>query len=352
MADGIRRSGANAELDVRSVPMSDGGPGFINALRASLGADGCRVIDVPTTGPHGEPVTAQVLLDGHAMAYIESAQAAGLQATARRDPLWATSYGVGILMRAAVEAGARTITVGLGGSATNDGGAGLLAALGVVAYDAADVALQLGAVPLLGVHHLSGTAALRTARVVAATDVDNPLTGPDGASAVFGPQKGASDDDVRLLDLALSRWAEVLERDRPMQAGGAQRPGAGAAGGMGAALFGLRATRRSGFEVVAEAVGLGDLISSADLVVTGEGAFDGQSLRGKVTGSVAALAQHAGVPCVVIAGRSSIDPGEAAQYGVAGVYELVESAGEQRAMAEAATVLADVAQRMSRQWVG
>ena len=354
IADGVRRA-AEAEgvpVEVLAVPMSDGGPGFIDALRSGPSADDCRLIEVATTGPYGEQVTGQVLITRDGVAYVESAQAAGLQATSRRDPLWATSYGVGTLMHAAVEAGARVVTVGLGGSATNDGGAGLLAALGVVAYDEAGVALQLGAVPLLGVHHLSGTPALRTASVVAATDVDNPLTGPDGASAVFGPQKGASAEDVRLLDLALSRWAAVLQRDRPVPSGLAERPGAGAAGGMGAALFGLRALRRSGFEVVSEAVGLQRLLRSADLVISGEGSFDAQSIRGKVTASVAALAQQAGVPCVVIAGRASLDPRQAAAHGVHEVHSLTDAAGAQRAMAEAAVVLRDVAQRMFGRWVG
>lgn len=349
---GLLAGSAGREVDVEEVPMSDGGPGFVAALRSGLSPEDCRVLEVPTTGPHGEPVTGHVLLTGGGAAYVESAQAAGLQATERRDPLWATSYGVGALMLAAVEAGARTITVGLGGSATNDGGAGLLAALGVVAYDESGSPLQLGAVPLLGVHHLAGTPALRAAAVVAATDVDNPLAGPAGASAVFGPQKGASAEDVRLLDLALRRWGAVLQRDRPVPAGLAERPGAGAAGGMGAALYGLRARRRSGFEVVAEAVGLADRIAAADLVVTGEGAFDAQSLHGKVTAGVAGLAQRTGVPCVVLAGRVEVPAAQAATYGVSAAYDLVSAAGTERAMQDAAAVLSDVAQRMAEDWVG
>lgn len=350
IAEGVRDARRDPPPEVALVPMSDGGPGFISALRTGL--RGSRVINVPTTGPHGERVIGQVLLDTHGMAYVESAQAAGLQVTERRDPLWATSYGVGTLMLAAAEAGATTITVGLGGSATSDGGAGMLAALGIVAYDDADQPLQLGALPLLQVHHLSGTAGLRTARVIAATDVDNPLCGPDGAAAVFGPQKGATEHDVRLLDLALSRWGAVLDRDRPVQAPVAARPGAGAAGGMGAALFGLRAARMSGFEVVADAVGLAALVDSADLVVTGEGSFDEQSIRGKVTGSIAAAAKRAGKPCVVLTGRVGIEAERAAAYGVSAVHDLVGAVGEQRAMSHAAAALRDVAKRMFTQWVG
>ncbi|WP_153506189.1 glycerate kinase family protein [Cumulibacter manganitolerans] len=341
--------GLGLGADSVRLPMSDGGPGFIDVLRGSIAS--ARAIDVPTTGPHGEAVTGTVLLDGAGRGFVESAQAAGLQATERRDPLWASSYGVGTLMLAAVEAGARTVVVGLGGSATNDGGAGLLAALGVVAYDAAGVAVPVGALPLLGVDHLAGTAAMRTARVVAATDVDNPLCGPDGASAVFGPQKGASPDDVRLLDAALAHWGAVLERDRPVSAPIVTAPGAGAAGGMGAALLSLRAVRRSGFEVVSEAVGLGDAVADASLVITGEGSFDEQSVRGKVVSGVARLAQEQGVPCVVVAGRVSLGRRQAAAYGIDRSYSLVEHAGEQRAMHEAADVLREVSEQIARDWL-
>ncbi|WP_134324427.1 glycerate kinase [Cumulibacter soli] len=341
----------STKVEVIALPMSDGGPGFIESLRAGLAETSARTIDVVTTGPHGEQVRGQVLIASGGAAYVESAQAAGLEATERREPLWASSYGVGALLLAAVEAGAHTITVGLGGSATNDGGAGLLAAIGVVAFDEDGVALQPGALPLLGVDHLSGTPALRTASIVAATDVDNPLTGPEGASAVFGPQKGASPQDVRVLDAALSRWGEVLQRDRPAPAGLANLPGAGAAGGMGAALYALRARRRSGFEVVAEALGLADAVASADLVITGEGSFDEQSVRGKVTGSVADLARSAGRPCVVLAGRSSLGRRQASAYGVDETYALVDAVGEQRAMEAADVVLQDVAYRTARHWV-
>lgn len=333
-----------------AVPMSDGGPGFVAALARGLGSS-ARVIAAATTGPHGEPVDGQVLLDGHGQAFVESAQAAGLTATTRRDPAWATSFGVGTLMRAAAEAGARTITVGLGGSATNDGGAGLLAALGLLAEDEAGGVLPHGALPLLTVARISGTPALRTSAVVAATDVDNPLCGPDGASAVFGPQKGASVDDVPVLDEALRRWAVVLQRDMPVSVDLLNATGSGAAGGMGAALLALRATRRSGFEIVAEAVGLDGLVASADLVVTGEGSFDEQSLRGKVTAGVAAMAQRYGVPCVVLAGRSTLGSDESAALGVREVHTLVEAVGQQRAMDDAYAVLRGVAQRIARGWV-
>lgn len=343
IADGLADHAAAVQR-----PMSDGGPGFIDALRD--GVEGARLIEVPTVGPFGEQVTGQVLLDRDGRGYVESAQAAGLQVTERRDPLWASSYGVGTLMLAAVEAGARAVIVGLGGSATSDGGAGLLAALGIVGYDAAGVALAPGAAPLLGVDRVEGTAALRASRVIAATDVDNPLCGPDGAAAMFGPQKGASPDDVRVLDTALRRWGEVLDRDRPVRESVLQAAGAGAAGGMGAALFALRARRRSGLEIVADAVGLADSIVGASLVVTGEGSFDEQSVRGKVTSGVARLAQDAGVPCVVVAGRVGLGRRQVAAYGIDATYSLTDHAGEQRAMSEPAEVLREVSERIAREW--
>lgn len=343
IADGFTGSTETVRL-----PMSDGGPGFIDALRHSV--EHARVVEVATVGPFGEPVVGEVLLDPHGRGYVESAQATGLHLTERRDPLWASSYGVGTLMLAAVEAGARAVIVGLGGTATNDGGAGLLAALGIVGYDDAGVALAPGAVPLLAIDRVEGTAALRAARVIAATDVDNPLCGPHGASAVFGPQKGASPDDVRTLDAALRRWGEVLDRDRPVRESVLQAAGAGAAGGMGAALFALRGRRRSGFEIVADAVDLADAIDGASLVITGEGSFDEQSVRGKVASGVARLAQEAGVPCVVVAGQVSLGRRQAAAYGIDATYSLVEHAGQERAISEAADVLREVSERIAREW--
>ena len=264
----------------------------------------------------------------------------------------ASSYGVGLLMRGAVESGARTLYVGLGGSATNDGGAGLLAAVGVVAYDAAGVAVGPGPLALLAADRVEGFAALRTASVVAATDVDSPLLGPDGATAVFGPQKGVTPDQVPVFEQALARFAELLERDRAVTPRGlGALPGGGAAGGMGAALFALRGVRESGFDVVAGALGLSDQIAGADLVVTGEGRFDEQSVRGKVPAGVAALAAQHAVPCIVLAGDVTLGRRQLAAYSIDEAHSMVEYAGRQRAMAEAGDVLAELAESAARAWL-
>jgi glycerate kinase len=263
-------------------------------------ATGGRLIDLPTADPLGRRVTGQLLLHhGTATtAYLESAQACGLQllAPAERDPKRTTSYGLGVLVAAALETGAREIIIGLGGSATNDGGAGMLAALGAAPLDEAGYALPYGGAALVACASLGGVPRLRDVRLVAATDVDSPLCGPTGASAVFGPQKGASTGDVALLDAALGRFAGVLSGLDTCPPGLATLPGGGAAGGLGAAILACGGTRASGFGVVRQATGLDSIMDGCDLVITGEGSFDDQSLRGKVVAGVRRGAQR-GIPC-------------------------------------------------------
>lgn len=332
------------------LPLSDGGPGFVDVLATVLDA---RTVPVPTTDPLGRPALGAVLLAGDT-AYVESAQATGLHllTPAERDPLLATSYGLGPLLAAAVEAGAATVVVGLGGSATNDAGAGMLAALGVVPLDAAGAVLPYGGLALAALDRLTGAPQLRGARLVAATDVDNPLCGPHGATAVFGPQKGLRPADRDRLDAALGRWAEVAARDLPTAPPGlADRPGAGAAGGLGAALLALGGVRESGVALVAAAVGLAGALAGADLVLTGEGSFDFQSLRGKVAGGVAAAAVEEAVPCLVLAGQVSVGRQQAAAAGVEAAYSVAEQAGSvQAALAQPADRLADLAAGVARQW--
>ncbi len=222
---GWRRVAPADELVPR--PMSDGGPGFVDVLAATLDGD---LLPVPTSDPLGRPVVGAVLRHG-TTCYVESAQACGLHLLGHqeRDPMVTTSYGVGVLISAAIDSGARTVVVGLGGSGTNDGGAGMLAALGVTALDGAGRAVPHGGAALAAVHRLDGVPQLRGAALVVATDVDNPLTGPTGATAVVGRQKGATPEQVEVLDAALARWAEVVERDLPgAPAGLAALPGAGA----------------------------------------------------------------------------------------------------------------------------
>jgi len=347
LAAGWRRGAPADELDL--APLSDGGPGFLEVLSAALPDAATRTLEVED--PLARPVTASVLLDG-STAYLESAQACGLHLLAahERDPRVTTTFGVGQLLRAALDAGARRVVVGLGGSATNDGGAGLLAALGVRRTDAAGEQLAPGGAALRELDRLSGVPEPRLADVelVAATDVDSPLLGLRGASATFGPQKGASREDVALLDGALARWADVLEAHlgTPVR----DLPGAGAAGGLGAALFALGARREPGIALVQSAVGLAARVARADLVVTGEGAFDVSSLTGKVVSGVAALAAEHAVPCVVLAGQVQLGRREAAAAGVEQAWSLVEAVGAERALGEPASALAELAARVAAQW--
>jgi len=290
-------------------------------------------------------VPATVLLhDGSA--YVESAQAIGLHllADAARDPRRTTSYGAGQLIAAAVASGARRVVVGLGGSGTNDGGAGCWAALGATA----DLDLSAGGAALRGL--ISVRVPAVDAELLAATDVDNPLLGPNGASAVFGPQKGADRAAVLDLDDALRRWADVVEGATDRR-GLRDVAGAGAAGGLGFGLLGLGASRAPGFGLVADVIGLGGLIASADLVIAGEGAFDATSLRGKAVAGVAGLAQAGGVPCIVLAGRVEVGRRDAAAAGVEEAYAVSDVAGSARAALEAgAAGLAATAARAAGAW--
>jgi glycerate kinase len=329
-------------------PLADGGPGFVEVLAAAL--DGRRVA-VDTVDPLGRPARGEILLAG-GVAYVESAQACGLHLLTpeERDPRTTTSYGLGLLIAAAVESGAAEIVVGLGGSAVNDAGAGMLAALGAAPLDVAGYALPYGGAALIGAASLGGVPQLRQARLVAATDVDNPLTGLHGASNVFGPQKGASREDVLLLDAALEHFAGVLERAFDLKDLAVQ-PGGGAAGGIGAALIALGGRVTSGINLVTNLIGLDAELDAADLVITGEGSFDHQSLRGKVVAGIAAGARDRGLPCVVLAGRNETGQREAAAAGVTETHTLVEHFGNvETALAEPARGLRELATRLAGQW--
>lgn len=340
IAAGWREAAPGDDLDV--APLSDGGPGFVEVLHAAVGG---RLVGATVSGPLGDLVAAQFLRNGDT-AYVESAQACGLHLVPKgaRDPARTTTYGVGELIAAALGAGATRCVLGLGGSATNDGGAGMLAALGARPEEV----LRRGGLALRELCTVDVTSARgRTATVglVVATDVDSPLLGEHGASAVFGPQKGASGEQITALDAALSHWAGLV--------GGtlADEPGAGAAGGLGFGLFVLGAWRESGIDAVLRAVGLDERASSADLVLTGEGSFDSQSLRGKVPAGVARVARERAVPCVVLAGRVAVDGAEMAASGVDAAYSLTDFAGSaEAAMAQPAEQLASLAARVAREW--
>ncbi|MBF9127434.1 glycerate kinase [Plantactinospora sp. S1510] len=353
--EGWRETAPDDELVLR--PLSDGGPGFVEVLATAVAG---RRVPVPTVDPLGRPVDGEILLAADGVtAYVESAQACGLHLLApdERDPKLTTSYGLGALVAMAAESGARRAVIGLGGSAVNDAGAGLLAALNAVPVDSTGMALPYGGAALSGVAALTGLPQLRGMELVAATDVDNPLTGLTGASNVFGPQKGASRSDVLLLDDAVTRFAEVLERDLPgCPAGLAGLPGAGAAGGLGAAVLALGGRCESGIELVTRLTGLDTAFDEADLVITGEGSFDHQSLRGKVVAGVAGAARDRGLPCVVLAGRVSAGRRESAAAGVTETHSLVDHfggephGGTERAMSRPAEGLRALAARLAGQW--
>ncbi len=333
--------------DVVVAPMSDGGPGFVDVLHAVRGGE---LLAVTVSGPHGELTPATLLLDGRT-AYVESAQACGLQLVepASRDPEGATTRGVGELLAAAVDAGAQRVVIGLGGSATNDAGAGLLAALGADA-DADLGCGERGLREVSTVDLAPARARLRGVEVVAATDVENPLLGLFGATKVFGPQKGLRDEQVASVDATLERFVVATLGSGVAQRKRADAPGAGAAGGLGFALLALGAERRSGIRLVAEAVGLPGKARTADLVVTGEGAFDFSSRSGKVVAGVAAIAGQCVRPCIVLAGRVLVGSREMRTMGVESAYAVTDLVGRERAIDDPAASLAALAERVARSW--
>ncbi len=337
IAAGWRRWAPDDDLDL--APMADGGPGFVDVLHTALGGE---LLAVTVQGPFGEPVPATVLRVGDT-AYVESAQACGLHLTSAERPEQAGTHGVGELVAAAVDSGATRVVVGLGGSGTNDGGAGLLAALGATA----DRPLDAGVAGLSGI----GTIDLGPARerlggvvLVAASDVDNPLTGLFGATKTFGPQKGIGEERLPAVDALLEEFAAATDRRTSLA------KGAGAAGGLGFALLTLGATREPGIELVASAVRLAERARESDLVVTGEGAFDFSSRSGKVPYGVAQIAGEALRPCVALAGQVLVGSREMRALGVESAYSLVELVGEARAFADPAGALAELAERVARTW--
>jgi glycerate 2-kinase len=347
IATGWRRTAPDDEL--RLLPLADGGTGFVEVLHAARGGEWH---ELQVTGPFGDPVAARWLRIEDT-AYLESAAACGLHLVPRerRIPEVArtvTSRGVGELVADARDAGVGVVVIGLGGSATTDGGAGMLAALGAVPVDDDGAPLSGGGVALARCARLEGTVQLGV-RLIAAADVDNPLLGQHGAAAVFGPQKGADDAAVAELDAALARFADVLAARFGVDV--RDEPGAGAAGGLGAALLALGARRVSGAGLVRDLVGLDTELDKAQLAITGEGSFDWQSLRGKLITAVARGAADRGLPCVVLAGQVSVGRREAAAVGVDSAYGVAEHAGSVEAsMADPAGTLAALAEHVARQW--
>lgn len=330
------------DADVVQVPMSDGGPGFVDVLHAALGGD---LVAVTVPDPYGVPVPATLLLVG-TTAYVETAQAVGLHLTAPADrrPMVATSRGVGELIATAVDAGATTVVIGAGGTATNDGGTGLLAALGATAGGAVLDGGPAGLDGLASVDLEPARSRVSGVELVLASDVDVPLLGLVGATKSFGPQKGLTEEELLVADSRLQTFAELT--DRKLAAG----KGAGAAGGIGFALMLLGAERIPGVDLVADAVDLAGALSDADLVITGEGAFDFSSRSGKVPYGVAQAATAALVPCIALAGQVLIGSREMRALGIEAAYSVVDRVGHGRAFDAPAASLADLAERVARTW--
>ncbi|WP_236239491.1 glycerate kinase [Streptomyces sp. CC228A] len=341
-------------VEVETLPVADGGDGTVAAAVAA----GFERREVRVTGPLGEPVTAAFALrDGTAV--VEMAEASGLQLLPEGvfAPLTATTYGSGELLRAALDAGARRLVFGVGGSATTDGGAGMLAALGARFLDADGQPVGPGGAALadLASADLSGLdPRLADAEVVLASDVDNPLTGPKGAPAVFAPQKGATPEDVAVLDAALVHYVKVLEQAvGPRAAEAAVSPGAGGAGGIGyGALVGLDAGFRPGIELMLDILGFHAALERATLVITGEGSLDEQTLHGKAPAGVAAAARAAGVEVVAVCGRLALPPEALGRAGIRRAYPLLAREPDPATcMAQAGPLLELVAADLARDFL-
>ncbi|MFD0150729.1 glycerate kinase [Streptomyces sp. NPDC055721] len=348
---GLRR--VVPELTVETLPVADGGDGTVAAAVAA----GFERREVQVTGPLGDPVTAAYALRG-TTAVVEMAEASGLQLLPAGvfAPLTSTTYGSGELLRAALDAGATTIVFGVGGSATTDGGAGMLAALGARFLDEAGEPVGPGGAPLaeLATADLTGLDPRFTAvDLILASDVDNPLTGPKGAPAVYGPQKGATPEDVRTLDAALAHFATVLEKAiGPKAAEAALAPGAGGAGGIGYGALILGASFRPGIELMLEVLGFAPALERATLVITGEGSLDEQTLHGKAPAGVAAAARAAGKEVVAVCGRLALPPEALGTAGIRRAYPLTAIEPDTaKCIANAGPLLEDVAANIARDFL-
>ncbi|MEV3954212.1 glycerate kinase [Streptomyces albogriseolus] len=342
---GLRR--VRPDLRAEALPVADGGDGTVAAAVAA----GFERHEVRVSGPLGDEVTAAYALrDGTAV--VEMAEASGLQRLPEGvfAPLTASTYGSGELLRAALDAGARSIVFGVGGSATTDGGAGMLAALGARFLTASGEPVRPGGAALaeLATADLSGLdPRLRSVEFVLASDVDNPLTGPKGAAAVYGPQKGASPEDVERLDAALAHLVKVLDASAL-----AASPGAGAAGGIGFGALLVGARFRPGIEVMLDVLGFASALERADLVITGEGSLDEQTLHGKAPAGVAAAARAAGKDVVAVCGRLALAPEVLGRAGIRRAYALTDLEPDAAVcIAEAGPILERTAERIARDYL-
>ncbi|MGN9839532.1 glycerate kinase [Nonomuraea sp. H19] len=364
-AEVARRVSAGLGVPTVELPVADGGDGTVDAAVAC----GFDRVTIEVTGPTGERIPASYAWQPAAgTAVVELAEASGLRRLpGDHEPLTATSYGTGELVADAVRRGAKRVVLGLGGSACTDGGAGMAQALGARLLDAEGNELPRGGAALKALDHIdmSGFVDISGVEFVVASDVDNPLLGSHGAAAVYGPQKGATPEDVRTLESALSRLAAVATQthgllgavehdDRPRPMGVAGAPGAGAAGGVGfAALAFLHADLRPGIDYLLGLLGFDALAVDARLVITGEGSLDEQSLRGKAPIGVAQAAARAGVPVVAVCGRRTLADAELKAAGIEAAYALTDLEPDpERCMAEAGPLLERLAARIATDRLG
>lgn len=345
IAEGWARTAPGDELEL--APMSDGGPGFVDVLHASLGGEllATAVTGLPDWYARYDALPVMMLQVDDTV-YLEAAQAVGHAFAADSDPLRRGSHAIGIMLAHALETGARRIVVGVGGTATNDGGAGLLSALGARAEGGDLDDGPHGLRSLTAVDIEEAVAACADVELVLASDVDSPLTGLFGATRTYGPQKGLGEGDLPWVDQALEGLAKLTDQRTALA------EGAGAGGGIGFALMLLGAQRRPGIELVADAVRLRERARRADLVLTGEGAFDFSSRAGKVPYGVAKIAADAIRPCVALAGQVLVGSREMRALGMDAAYSVVDLVGEEQAYDDPADSLARLAERVARTWSG
>lgn len=349
IAEGIYRIFPAAQIT--RLPLSDGGEGLTETLVAALSG---RMLKQEVTGPMGGRVTARLGVTKDHTAIMEMAEASGLALVpaAQRNPLTATTRGTGELIRAALDQGCRRLIIGIGGSATNDGGAGMAQALGVKMLDALGRDIGPGAAGLLGLASIDVSTVdprLALTEISVACDVTNSLCGPQGASYVYGPQKGADAATVERMDRALSRMAEVVKRDLSLAI--CELPGAGAAGGLGAGLKAFAgADLRPGLDLVLDILQFDALLSTKpDLIITGEGEINGQSLYGKVPVGVARRARKYGIPVLAIAGSIGADAEQVYAEGMTALMSIAPGPiTREESMARAGELVADAAERAMR----
>lgn len=355
VADAIREGWLEGMpgAEITCLPIADGGEGTVDAV---VQATGGAMVSHTVSGPLGNPVEATYgLIQNGKVAVLEMAAASGLALVApeQRDPCLTSTYGTGELLAHALDQGVEDIIIGVGGSATNDGGAGMAQALGYRLLNKRGEELGRGGARLVQLDRIEDGgrhARLDSVNVYVACDVNNPLCGPNGASAVYGPQKGASAEDILILDHALSHFANVVERDRKTNL--RDLAGAGAAGGLAGGLMAFAgATLENGLELIATLCNLPQAIARADLVITGEGSLDGQSAFGKTPAGIAQLARPYNIPVIALGGRVTPEADALAELGVTALFSIAQGPQTlEEARESAGPNLRFTARQLARLW--